>query len=201
MRSETQQRRYIGRVESPGALPVTHQACDRAGQVVGVVIRVQAQAQGVFEHTDRLRLVGINILDFTPGLAITQGAISSPAVEQAIVAIGLLQRQGQVQDRCLISFDQQLRQLQCRRQAIYLIGVHQSAIGHAYTHLGGLEFPQAQGVHVEPDPQHTPRVYLRQMRQAFVGPSLPARLLLELLRRQQGSRCPQGAVDFHHVIP
>ncbi len=71
-----------------------------------------------------------------------------------------------------------------------MVGINQRTVGHAHLHSSGLELAQVQGLQVELHRQNAPGVYQRQVGQAFVGPGLPARLLLELLRGQQGTRSP-----------
>ncbi|MNV86810.1 hypothetical protein D3C71_1808640 [compost metagenome] len=71
-----------------------------------------------------------------------------------------------------------------------MIGIDQRAIRHAHPHTGGLELAQTQGLQVERHPLDTPGMYQRQMSHTLVGPSLPASLLLELLRGQQSPRSP-----------
>ncbi|MNX96413.1 hypothetical protein D3C86_1287260 [compost metagenome] len=199
VRRETEQRRYIVRIKAPGALPVTHQARDRAGQVIAVLVVIEAQAQHVFQYADRLHFIGVNVLHLTPVLAITGGSIGLVGVEQAVVAIGLLQWQGQEQGRRLGFAGQQARQLQTQGQSIDMVGVDQGAVWHAQAQASGLELAQAQCLQVKRDVLDAPGVHQGQTSQTLVGPGFPACLLLELLRRQQCPRGPQGAVDFHEV--
>ncbi|MNI48492.1 hypothetical protein D3C73_1030580 [compost metagenome] len=90
-----EQWRHISVIQPPCALPVPHQAHDRAGQVIGVVVVGKTQAQHVFQHADLLRLAFVQILHLAPVLAITRRSLDLAVIEQAVVAIGLFQRQGQ----------------------------------------------------------------------------------------------------------
>ncbi|MCY1404173.1 hypothetical protein D9M71_193750 [compost metagenome] len=161
---------------------------------------LEAQAQHLFQYADRLHLIGIDVLHLSPVLAISGGPIPMPAIEQAVVAIGLFQRQGQQQGSCLAVTGLQARQVETGGQPIYMIAVDQGTVRHAQLQPSGLERAQAQSFQVEGDTVNAPRVHQAQTSQALVGPGLPARLLLELLRGQQGPRGPQGAVDFHEVV-
>ncbi|CDF84142.1 hypothetical protein PKB_2795 [Pseudomonas knackmussii B13] len=194
---EVEQRRHEGVVKAPTALPVPHQARDRAGQVLGVVIAVQAQGQDVLHHRHRLAVLAMQIGYVAPLLAIAHRSRRARLADQAIATVGLEQRQGQQQDDLLAWLGRQLRQVQRRRQRVDLVAVDQRAVGQAYAQLRGLDPVEAQGLQVECHGLDAPGVNLGQVGDAFVGPGLPARLLLELLGRQQGPGDPQGAVDLH----
>ncbi|MNQ99599.1 hypothetical protein D3C85_1153410 [compost metagenome] len=112
---QAEQWRHITRVQGPVALALPNQARDRASQVVAVLIAIQAQAQLVFEHPYRLRLVTVKVLDRTPGLSIPRRPISPLPVQQAVAAIGLFQRQSKQYYSLLFRIPYQPPQLQCRR--------------------------------------------------------------------------------------
>ncbi|MCY1184002.1 hypothetical protein D9M73_246590 [compost metagenome] len=94
MCGEAEQRRHIGRIKTPAPLHIAYQPCDRAGNVIGVCITIETQAQGVLQYTDGLRLVSVQILHLAPVLAVAHWAIGPSSFEQTIVAVGLLKRQG-----------------------------------------------------------------------------------------------------------
>lgn len=194
---EAEQGRDEIAIQLPTALGRAHQPRQRAGQVVGVVVTVQPQAERVFQHADRLHFIAIQVLYFTPDLAVALRAVCPALGEQAVVAIGLLQRQRQQHHHALHLVRQQARQFKGAGQLIELAGIDRSAVSQAKAQPGGLELAQAQRILVKADRLHTPRVCERQLSAEARGPRLIAALLLELLRGQQRPRSPQGAVNIH----
>ncbi|MNG07954.1 hypothetical protein D3C84_912820 [compost metagenome] len=156
---EVEQRWHISAIQPPCTLPVPYQAHDRTGQVIGVIVVGKTQAQHVFQHADLLHLAFVHVLHFAPVLAIARGSLDLAVIEQAVVAIGLLQRQGQYHRGILHVTGKQLGQFQGRGQTIHLIGIDQGAVGHAQAQPCGLELAQSQGLLVKRHRRYTPGMH------------------------------------------
>ncbi|MNP83481.1 hypothetical protein D3C76_1824390 [compost metagenome] len=60
----------------------------------------------MFEHADGLHFIAVVILDIPPYLTVSDGTLDSATFEQAIVAIGLFQRQSE-HNRCSLTIARQ----------------------------------------------------------------------------------------------
>ncbi|MNM65522.1 hypothetical protein D3C81_769730 [compost metagenome] len=94
----------------------------------------------MFEHADRLHFVCVDIRNIPPFLTVSDGTLSSAALEQAIAAIGLFQWQRE-HYRCSLAITRQHPgQLEGTGKTIQSICVNQSALGQAQLQPSGHEF-------------------------------------------------------------
>ncbi len=118
-----------------------------------------------------------------PDLAVPDGALSSAVFEQAVVTIGLFQRQSEHDRGSLDITGQYPRQLKSTRKSIQPICVNQSTIGQAQLKPGGHKFAQLQCIRIKRYMLDTPGMDQDPRGDTLISPGLEAGLLLKLLSR------------------